>query len=111
VADQSDWLARIVERFEQSDGHGALREFPHRTMSAWIKHGVVVFCSYIRELDCVGKGFCAAASFLKRAIAGVWLSGRSLFGSIGGWPPLGDASVTSTPASLKTKYGAANSSL
>src|SRR5580698_2115259 len=29
---------------------------------------------------------------------------------MGGWPPFGDASVNSTPASRNTKYGAANSS-
>src|SRR5215469_6611919 len=29
---------------------------------------------------------------------------------MGGWPPLGEASVSSTPASLKTKKGAATSS-
>ena len=37
-------------------------------------------------------------------------AGRSLFGSTGGCPPFGEASVRSTPASRKTKYGAANSS-
>jgi hypothetical protein len=36
--------------------------------------------------------------------------GKSLFGSSGGCPPFGEASVNSTPASRKTKYGAANSS-
>ena len=50
------------------------------------------------------------ASCLNRVIAGVCSSGKSLFGSIGGWPPFGEASVSSTPASRKTKYGAANSS-
>src|SRR5438445_4935284 len=43
-------------------------------------------------------------------MAGVCPSGKSLFGSIGGCPPFGDARVRSTPASRKTKYGAANSS-
>ena len=33
-------------------------------------------------------------------------SGKSLFGSIGGCPPFGEASVSPTPASRKTKYGA-----
>src|SRR5689334_18631989 len=53
---------------------------------------------------------CAALSCLKRVIASVWFSGSSLLGSIGGCPPLGEASVSSTPASRNTKYGAANSS-
>ena len=48
------------------------------------------------------KSFCAAGSCLNRAMAGVWFSGRSLFGSTGGWPPLGEASVSSTPASRNT---------
>src|ERR1700722_13918984 len=62
------------------------------------------------SLTVLASAFCAAASFLKRDIAGVWFSGLSLLGSIGGCPPFGDASVRSTPASRKTKYGAANSS-
>src|SRR3569833_926172 len=56
------------------------------------------------------SSFCAPVSFLNLAIASVWFSGKSLLGSIGGCPPLGEASVNSTPASRKTKYGAANSS-
>src|SRR3954462_9469721 len=43
-------------------------------------------------------------------MAGVCPSGKSLLGSIGGCPPFGEARVNSTPASRKTKYGAANSS-
>src|SRR3954465_348750 len=58
----------------------------------------------------LASAFLATSSRLKRAMAGVWFSGRSLLGSTGGWPPFGEASVSSTPASRKTKYGAANSS-
>jgi hypothetical protein len=45
---------------------------------------------------------CASLSPLKRRVAGVCAFGVSLRGSIGGFPPFGEASVSSTSASLKT---------
>src|SRR5580658_5221424 len=51
------------------------------------------------------KRSCASLSCLNRVIAGVCSSGKSLFGSIGACSPFGEASVSSTPASRKTKYG------
>jgi flagellar basal body L-ring protein FlgH len=36
--------------------------------------------------------------------------GTVLLGSIGGWPPLGEANSTKAPESLKAQEGAANSS-
>src|SRR6516164_1446531 len=52
----------------------------------------------------------ASASASNRCVRSVWKFGSLLFGSRGGWPPFGEASVISTPASLNVKYGAANSS-
>ena len=49
------------------------------------------------SLTVLASAFCAVGSFLKRVIAGVWFSGRSLLGSSGRLPcPFGDASVNST---------------
>ena len=47
-----------------------------------------------------GSGF--TGILMRGVIAGVCFSGKSLTGSKGGWPPLGEAKVSSTPASLNT---------
>ena len=44
----------------------------------------------------------AVWSALNRSVASVCASGSSLFGSSGGWPPFGEASVISAPASFST---------
>src|ERR1700719_1481228 len=56
MADQSNGLAGIVERFEKSDRHWVLRQIPHRTVSARIKHRIKVSCLHIRKLHCVCEG-------------------------------------------------------
>ena len=54
------------------------------------------------SLRVCGQRRLRGASALKRRVASVCASGSSLFGSSGGWPPLGEASVMSAPASLNT---------
>jgi hypothetical protein len=49
-------------------------------------------------LPCLARAFCASSSCLKRAVTSVWKSGWSLLGSSGGYPPRGEAKVTSAPA-------------
>src|SRR5215831_637543 len=84
MADQSDWLTGIVERFKQSNGNWVLREIPHGAVPARIKHGVEVFCLHVRKLYCVGKGFqrpvillepCHCRSLIFRKIA-LWIDRR-----------------------------------
>src|SRR5215469_2221861 len=65
MTDQSDWFAGIVEGFEESDRHRALREIPHWTMPTRIKHRIEVFCLHVRKLYCVSKGFQRPLIFLE----------------------------------------------
>ncbi len=51
MADQCNSFAGIVEGFDQSDRRRTLRQIPHGTVPAHIKHSVEVFRFHIRELN------------------------------------------------------------
>src|SRR5262249_41647782 len=55
------------------------------------------------SLSVLASACVALPSRSKRRVSSVWKSGLWLFGSSGGWPPFGDASVTLTLASRNTK--------
>jgi len=65
MADQSDRLARIIKRLEQSDRHRALGKIPHRPMPAGVKYRVEVFRLHIGELDRVGERLLRRRVFLE----------------------------------------------
>src|ERR1700721_1990437 len=92
MADQGNWLAGIVERFEKSDGHRVLGKIPHRAVTARIKHRIKVFRLHNRKLQGVCKGFQRLLIFLEphlrrslifRHVA-LWID-RRLTAFWGGW--------------------------
>src|ERR1044071_5365078 len=106
MADQRDWLVRVIKRFQQSDGNRIFSKIPHRAMSTRIEHSIEIL-RHGRKLCCISKGTLGLFAVLEARRCGCLIFGEIAFGSSGGWPPLGEASVIWTSASLKTKYGAA----
>lgn len=71
MTNRGNWLARIIEGFDQSDRDGIVDEVPHRTVPADIENRVVVLCFYVGYLIVCDSAFCATESCLNRAIASV----------------------------------------
>src|ERR1700722_10674442 len=103
MAYQCDWLAGIVEGFQKGDGHRALREVPHRAVPAWIENGVEVFRLHVRKFDRVGESLLRRRVLLETRHRRCLIFRQIAFRIEGRLPPFGEASVSSTPASLNTK--------
>ncbi len=96
-------LAGGDEALDQPDRIRVFGEIPHRPVAAGIEDRVEIGLLDTVEANRPGElRLLRGSSALKRRVSSVWNIGSSLLGSSGGWPPLGDASVISAPASLKT---------
>ena len=103
VADQRDWLAGVVKGLEQGDGIGIFGQIPHRAVSTRIENRIKIFRFHGRELHRVSKRMLCGFIFLETRCCGRLIF-RQIALRIERWlAALGDASVSSTPASRKTK--------
>jgi len=76
-------------------------KIPHRAMATGVEDGIEVFLpDAVEPKGLVELSFCSCV-LLELSVRSVRNWGSLLLGSSGGRPPFGDASVTSTPASLK----------
>ena len=79
-------------------------------MTTGVEDGIVFFVLDAIEANRRGKLCIRGCIGSRTGGKSVWKLGSLLFGSSGGWPPFGEASTISAPASLNMKYGAASSS-
>jgi hypothetical protein len=103
VTDEGNRLARIVEGLEQLDGILALCEVPRWPVAADVKHRVEIFRFHVGKFGRLGECLLRGRVFLEARLCGGLVVRQIAFGIDRGWPPLGEASVRSTPASLNTK--------
>ena len=110
MANRSNRLACAEHRVDQCDGRCVLGRISQRAMFAGVKHSIEVERGNARQLD----GACQRG--LRRRVgleaARELCLGKSVVAfRVQQWlAPRGDASVICASASLKTSYGAANSS-